>query len=174
MCRCRYDRNKLAEPANMDFSKLQRVNFAFFQIDTEGNMWGVSSCINRSNHLLLLCMHNLILTFRVFFSPFLRSRPILGQTQTSYLDLTTGIPLVDQLNIVLGTRKLLIVVYLLRFIIISKVRILKKSFRSQFFDNAAAGDRPTDKVCNYHDYEKGLINLVHKAGAEIYPSIGGT
>lgn len=35
-----YDRSKLAKPANMDFSKVTRVNYAFFQLDAEGNIWG--------------------------------------------------------------------------------------------------------------------------------------
>ena len=29
------------------------------------------------------------------------------------------------------------------------------------------------KNCKHHDYEKGLIHLVHATGAEIYPSLGG-
>lgn len=35
-----YDRNKLADPANIDFRKLQRVNFAFFQFDRAGQLFG--------------------------------------------------------------------------------------------------------------------------------------
>lgn len=35
-----YDRAKVAKPENMDFSKVTRVNFAFFQLDVEGNIWG--------------------------------------------------------------------------------------------------------------------------------------
>ena len=35
-----YDRDKLAQPANMDFRKVQRVNFAFFQPDLLGNVYG--------------------------------------------------------------------------------------------------------------------------------------
>ena len=34
-------------------------------------------------------------------------------------------------------------------------------------------DGPNKKVCNHHQYDKGLISLVHNAGAEIYPSLGG-
>ncbi|KAL3796819.1 hypothetical protein ACHAWO_007047, partial [Cyclotella atomus] len=34
-------------------------------------------------------------------------------------------------------------------------------------------DTPTAKVCKTHFYEEGLIHLVHAAGAEIYPSLGG-
>lgn len=36
----RYDRDKLASPANMDFSKVTRVNFAFFQTNEQGDIWG--------------------------------------------------------------------------------------------------------------------------------------
>ena len=32
-------------------------------------------------------------------------------------------------------------------------------------------DTPTTKNCKYHFYEKGLIHLVHAAGAEIYVSV---
>lgn len=35
-----YDRDKLAQPRNMDFRKVQRVNFAFFQPDLLGNVYG--------------------------------------------------------------------------------------------------------------------------------------
>ena len=35
-----YDRDKLASPANMDFRKVQRVNYAFFQPDVSGNIYG--------------------------------------------------------------------------------------------------------------------------------------
>ena len=35
-----YDRSKLAKPANMDFTKVTRVNYAFFQLDEKGNIWG--------------------------------------------------------------------------------------------------------------------------------------
>lgn len=35
-----YDREKLASPANMDFRKVQRVNYAFFQPDISGNIYG--------------------------------------------------------------------------------------------------------------------------------------
>mmetsp|Transcript_29657 Transcript_29657/g.65706 ORF Transcript_29657/g.65706 Transcript_29657/m.65706 type:complete len:559 (+) Transcript_29657:60-1736(+) len=38
-----YDRSKLAQPSNMDFTKVDRVNFAFFQTDTNGNIYGTDS-----------------------------------------------------------------------------------------------------------------------------------
>ena len=38
-----YDRAKLAKPQNMNFSKVQRVNFAFFQTNVNGDIWGTDS-----------------------------------------------------------------------------------------------------------------------------------
>lgn len=35
-----YDRDKLADPSNLDFRKVQRVNYAFFQPDAQGNIFG--------------------------------------------------------------------------------------------------------------------------------------
>ena len=41
-----YDRNGLAKPENLDFSKIDRVNFAFFQTDTNGMLWGTDYWID--------------------------------------------------------------------------------------------------------------------------------
>jgi len=38
-----YDRDGLAAPINMDFSKITRANFAFFQITEEGEIYGTDS-----------------------------------------------------------------------------------------------------------------------------------
>jgi chitinase len=38
-----YDRGQLAKPQNMDFTKVTRVNFAFFQSDIKGNLYGTDS-----------------------------------------------------------------------------------------------------------------------------------
>ncbi|KAL7550345.1 hypothetical protein ACHAWF_013592 [Thalassiosira exigua] len=38
-----YDRQKLAEPKNLDFAKVTRVNFAFFQTNVRGDIWGTDS-----------------------------------------------------------------------------------------------------------------------------------
>mmetsp|Transcript_19099 Transcript_19099/g.41357 ORF Transcript_19099/g.41357 Transcript_19099/m.41357 type:complete len:817 (+) Transcript_19099:106-2556(+) len=35
-----YDRNKFADPQNIDFSKYDRINYAFFQPDANGNLFG--------------------------------------------------------------------------------------------------------------------------------------
>lgn len=33
-------------------------------------------------------------------------------------------------------------------------------------------DQP-ERVCNYHQVEKGIVALAHKVGVEVMPSIGG-
>jgi chitinase len=38
-----YDRAQFAKPQNMDFSKVTRVNYAFFQSDVKGNLFGTDS-----------------------------------------------------------------------------------------------------------------------------------
>jgi hypothetical protein len=38
-----YDRNKLADPNNIDFSKYTRIHYAFFQPDEMGNLYGTDS-----------------------------------------------------------------------------------------------------------------------------------
>ena len=38
-----YDRGQFAKPSNMNFSKVTRVNYAFFQSDNDGNIYGTDS-----------------------------------------------------------------------------------------------------------------------------------
>ena len=38
-----YDRAKLADPQNIDFSKYDRINYAFFQPNIDGNLYGTDS-----------------------------------------------------------------------------------------------------------------------------------
>jgi len=38
-----YDNGERAKPSNIEFSKLDRVNYAFFQCDGGGNIWGMDS-----------------------------------------------------------------------------------------------------------------------------------
>jgi len=93
-----YDRNKKAAPENMDFTKVQRVNFAFFQINELGQMWGTDAWGDPN----------------LLFGPY-NWNPQPGSKQY------------------------------------------------------CSWDSATEKVCNTHFYEQGLIHLVHQAGAEIYP-----
>jgi hypothetical protein len=36
-----YERNGLAKPENIDFTKISRVNYASFQLDERGSIWGM-------------------------------------------------------------------------------------------------------------------------------------
>jgi len=38
-----YDNGERAKPTNMQFNKVDRVNYAFFQTDVTGNIWGTDS-----------------------------------------------------------------------------------------------------------------------------------
>lgn len=96
-----YDRDKLADPKNIDFRKVQRVNYAFFQPDAQGNIYGT----DRWGDPQLL------------FGPY--TEKLMGGVQ-------------------------------------------KCSY-----------DGPNEVNCAYHEHNKGIINLAHQAGAEVYPSIGG-
>jgi hypothetical protein len=46
-----YDRDGLAAPANMDFSKITRANFAFFQITEEGYIYGTDSWAGKRRNI---------------------------------------------------------------------------------------------------------------------------
>jgi len=96
-----YDRDKLAKPSNMDFSKVQRVNYAFFQPDERGNIYGT----DRWGDPQLL------------FGPY-SSKVGGGVQRCSY-------------------------------------------------------DGPNEVNCAYHEHNTGLIVRAHRAGATVYPSIGG-
>jgi hypothetical protein len=48
-----YDRNNLASPGNIDFKKLSRVNYAFFQMDGDGYIFGTDRLVV---FLAVLCL----------------------------------------------------------------------------------------------------------------------
>lgn len=96
-----YDRNGLAKPINLDYTKFTRLNFAFFQPSVDGEIYGTDE----------------------WADPW----ALFGDWDWSGT----------------GTEKC-------------------------SWD--APGEPP---VCGNHIYETGLVHLSHKAGVEIYPSIGG-
>ncbi|KAL7472651.1 hypothetical protein ACHAXS_013011 [Conticribra weissflogii] len=97
-----YDRNKLARPKNFDFSKVDRVNFAFFQTNEKGDIFGTDSWADP----------------QLLFGPY--------------------------------------------------------NWNGQGEQNKhCSWDGPSTRNCRHHEYEHGLINLAHAAGAQVFPSIGG-
>jgi len=99
-----YDRDGLAAPINMDFTKITRANFAFFQITEGGDIYGTD---NWADPITLFGYYDW-----------------MAEEGTADLYCSWDEP----------------------------------------------GEPPN---CSAHKYEEGLIYLAHKAGAEVYPSIGG-
>lgn len=66
-----YKNNERSKPANMNFQKVDRVNFAFFQTDEDGNIWGVSQ------YDLLTFIHVLNVTAYILIIIMLESHSIL-------------------------------------------------------------------------------------------------
>ena len=50
-----YDNAERASPMNMQFNKVDRVNFAFFQVDGEGRVWGTDS-VSSSGVYICMCI----------------------------------------------------------------------------------------------------------------------
>ena len=52
-----YDNAERASPMNMQFNKVDRVNFAFFQVDGEGRVWGTDSVSGVCICICICIMH---------------------------------------------------------------------------------------------------------------------
>ena len=94
------DQDKLADPRNMDFRKVQRVNYAFFQIDVAGNIFGTDPWGDPN----------------LLFGPYVWNGG--------------------------GVEK-------------------------------CSWDGPGVVTCARHEAGRGLVDVAHAQGAEVYPSIGG-
>jgi len=103
-----YDRVKFADPQNIDWSKYDRINYAFFQIDKEGEIFGTDE----------------------WADPQLLHGPY----------------------------------------IYDEARQIRTGPGANYF---CSWDGPSLRNCNYHDTTKGIIELAHRAGATVMPSIGG-
>jgi len=99
-----YDRNALAKPTNLKHSKVTRYNFAFFQTNVNGDIWGTDDYADPIS--------------------------LYGEVNWSWWPGAGG----------------------------------------GYCSFILPGQPPT---CQGHKYETGLIYQAHKAGVEVYPSIGG-
>eukprot|EP00986_Skeletonema_menzelii_P012857 scaffold7247_cov143-Skeletonema_menzelii.AAC.4 len=149
-----YDRSNLASPVNLNLNKVSRVNYAFFQSDTDGYIFGTDSWADPN-----------VLNGPYDFS--------IGRDQLpSYCQGGRGrddgknIQQDGGLNQIPGRTR--------------RRRRTQLSFGDvnddlppcEHFERCHR-NFPDSKVCNVHNYKEGLIYLSHQAGAEIYPSIGG-
>jgi GH18 family chitinase len=48
-----YDRNSFAVPKNFDFTKYTRINFAFFQTNADGDIWGTDEWAGKCSVVLV-------------------------------------------------------------------------------------------------------------------------
>mmetsp|Transcript_17939 Transcript_17939/g.28156 ORF Transcript_17939/g.28156 Transcript_17939/m.28156 type:complete len:809 (-) Transcript_17939:110-2536(-) len=103
-----YDRAKFADPPNIDWRKYDRINYAFFQIDKEGAIYGTDE----------------------WADPQLLWGPYIWDT----------------------------------------ARQIETGPGANYF---CSWDGPIKRNCNFHDTSKGIIELAHRAGATVMPSIGG-
>ncbi len=103
-----YDRTKFADPQNIDWKKYDRINYAFFQIDKEGAIFGTDE----------------------WADPQLLWGPYIWDTASQ----------------------------------------IKTGPDANYF---CSWDGPSLRNCNYHDTSKGILELAHRAGATVMPSIGG-
>lgn len=103
-----YDRDKAGDPQNIDFGKYDRINYAFFQTDKQGEIYGTDEWADP----------------QLLWGPYIY----------------------DEAN------------------------QIQSGVGANYY---CSWDGPSLRNCNFHDTSKGLIDLVHKAGATVMPSIGG-
>lgn len=84
-----YDRAKLAKPQNMNFSKVQRVNFAFFQTNESGDIWGTDSWAD-PNLLFVSSNMNCCNSLSPLLSKLSKLFGFTRLTSSSYLTLTSS------------------------------------------------------------------------------------
>ena len=61
MVRQYYDRTNFAVPSNFDFTKYARINFAFFQTNVDGDIWGTDEWAGEC-FVSFFLLHLLIIT----------------------------------------------------------------------------------------------------------------
>lgn len=143
-----YDRSNLASPVNLNLNKVSRVNYAFFQSDTDGFIFGTDSWADPN-----------VLNGPYDFS-------VNREKLPSYCQGGKGRD--DGKNIAQGGGSIL----KRRRTQLSFGDVNDDLPKCEYFERCHR-NFPNSKVCNVHKYKEGLIYLSHQAGAEIYPSIGG-
>ena len=145
-----YDRSNLASPTNLRLNKVSRVNYAFFQSDTDGYIFGTDSWADPN-----------VLNGPYDFSVNREDLPSYCQGGRGRDDGKN----LNQNGINFGrTRR--------RRTQLSFGNVNDDLPPCEHFERCHR-NFPNNKVCNVHRYKEGLIYLAHQSGAEIYPSIGG-
>lgn len=157
-----YDRNELASPKNLQLNKVSRINYAFFQTDVDGYIYGTDSWADANilygpyefngvpEFLPAECQGGLgqDYGYNVYMQQKKddntdRNRRVLQGTTLAVDD--------DDLENTPPSK------------IITECEYFEQCHRNF----------PKSKSCNVHKYTEGLIYQSHIAGTQIYPSIGG-
>lgn len=164
-----YDRSNLASPTNLNLRKVSRVNYAFFQTNAEGYVFGTDSWADPN----------------VLFGPYEFATtsdrlPEECKGGNGRDDGKDGATLDDEVGASqesAGRRR--------------QRHRRRRAQTTLTTDEDTAGDNPfntgatceyfeqchrnfpNSKSCNIHKYKEGLIYRAHASGAQIYPSIGG-
>lgn len=151
-----YDRDSLASPSNLRLQKVSRVNYAFFQTDADGYIFGTDSWADPN----------------VLFGPYEfiirpdelpegcrggegrddgKDGPYHDEEEGDE-DFATDPSDVDPPSSGGGRRR--------------------GERECEYFEQCHR-NFPGSKSCNIHKYREGLIYRAHRSGAQVYPSIGG-
>eukprot|EP00985_Skeletonema_marinoi_P014143 scaffold7119_cov119-Skeletonema_marinoi.AAC.2 len=149
-----YDRSNLASPLNLKLNKVSRVNYAFFQSDTDGYIFGTDSWADPN-----------VLNGPYDFSVSRDKLPSYcqgGRGRDDGKNIPNGGGLLGKIRRTRQRRRTQL----------SFGNVNDDQPQCEHFERCHR-NFPNSKVCNTHKYKEGLIYLAHASGAEIYPSIGG-
>jgi len=149
-----YDRSNLASPINLKLEKVSRINYAFFQSDTDGYIFGTDSWADPN-----------VLNGPYDFSVSRDKLPTYcqggkGRDDGKNKSEKEGSGGSSSSGSATGKRTR------------RRTQLSNDVQPCEYFERCHR-NFPNSKVCNVHKYKEGLIYLAHKSGAEIYPSIGG-
>lgn len=157
-----YDRNKFADPKNVDFSKYDRINYAFFQPDTQGRIYGTDEWAGEYMGSEGLGERS---AWRAKRALFISCHGCLGQHTTHTLTLTHCITF--PLSRFRSDPQLLWGEYDYS----TTTQIMSGPDRNYFC--SWDGPEESQHNCNYHKGD-GILSRAKAAGAEVMPSIVST
>eukprot|EP00970_Alexandrium_tamarense_P003844 scaffold625_cov202-Alexandrium_tamarense.AAC.21 len=159
-----YDRSNLASPSNLKLSKVSRINYAFFQTDSEGYIFGTDSWADPN---VLFGSYDFSVSVDRLPAECRGGRGRNDGTPKNVTDdggkgggaASANRRMQNGGNNNGGDNKY-------------KYPDFTQDPPCKNFEQCHR-NFPNSKSCNIHNYEEGLIYIAHTNGAQIYPSIGG-
>ena len=172
-----YDRNELASPKNLQLNKVSRINYAFFQTDSDGYIFGTDSWADANilygpykfngvpEYLPEECKGGLGQDYGYNVYMMQRQENNVATNNTGgrmrvLQQQGTTLAVVDDDDVDNNNNE----------DSSPPAKIIKAE--CAFFEQCHR-NFPKSKSCNVHKYTEGLIYQSHIAGTQIYPSIGG-